>query len=185
MAATASNPVLDELVRCAAETTAAELGFLLRADGGSLSVVATVGEAAADLRGTQVPADAGVAGYVVASGQPVALGARSGDPRLSEGLTGMLARPPESVLCVPCTAEDATVGALQLQDKAEGHFSFDDVELATLFAGIAGVALADTGGAATVPDPAELGGELQRLAHADPGRYTTIARVVEALLARG
>lgn len=185
MAATASQPVLDELVRCAAETTAAELGFLLRADGGSLSVVATIGEAAAGLRGTQVPADAGVAGYVVASGQPLALGARSGDPRLSEGLTGMLASPPESVLCVPCASDEATMGALQLLDKAEGHFTFDDVELATLFAGIAGVALADPAGAATVPDAAELGGELQRLAHADPGRYTTIARVVEALLARG
>jgi GAF domain-containing protein len=185
MATTASNPVLDELLRCAAETTAAELGFLLRVDGASLWVVATFGEAAADLRGTQVPGDAGVAGYVVASGQPVALGARSGDPRLTEGVTGMLANPPANVLCVPCTADDATVGALQLLDKADGHFTFDDVELVTLFAGIAGVALADSAEAGTVPDPGELGGELERLAHADPARYTTIARIVEALLARG
>lgn len=180
----APNPVLEALVRSATEATGAELGVLLRADAAALRVVATAGDAAHPARGAELAADAGAAGYVVASGQPLALSARSGDPRLSEGIAEVLGRQPASVLCVPCTTDEATVGALQLLDAAEGHFSFDDVELATLLADIAGVALTQGGDGAVVSPPAELGGELERLARSDPARYATVATLVDALLAR-
>ena len=89
-----------------------------------------------------VPVGAGTVGYVVSSGQPMAIAPRGADPRLSEGLGARLGRMPASLLCVPCHHEDAIVGALELVDKAGGApFSIDDVELVTLLGGIAGAAL--------------------------------------------
>ena len=58
---------------------------------------------------------------------------------------------------------------LEIVDKADGAmFSFDDVELATLIAGVAGVALDDAqcDRRPRSPGPDELAGELRRLAAA-------------------
>jgi GAF domain-containing protein len=116
----------------------------------------------------------------------MAMAAREGDARLSEGVLGLLPERPSSVLCVPCTAADTVVGVLELVDKAGGAtFTFDDVELATLLAGIAAVAIEADEGDVAVRSPEELGAELRRLAAADPAGYTQVAMVVEAILARG
>ena len=178
------NPVVQSVVDSAVGATAAAAGWVMALHGDRLSVIAAFG--AADLVGTDVSADAGTAGFVVNSGQPMAMAARQGDARLSEGVLGLLAERPESVLCVPCTSADGVVGVLELVDKADGvTFSFDDVELATLLAGIAAAAIeADEGGVA-VRSPDELGAELRRLAAADPAGYAQVATLVEAILARG
>ena len=186
MTTLAADPVLDALVRAAADTVGAPHGILVRHEGEVLRVVATAGDQAHALRGHRTPVHAGVAGYVLASGQPLALSVQPGDPRLQEGVTAALPQPPATVLCVPCASEEEVTGALLLLDKAGGPFTFDDVELATVLAGIAGVALAGDGAAGgQVPDPSELGGELDRLFRTDPGRYSLVATLVQALLARG
>jgi hypothetical protein len=76
------------------------------------------------------------------------------------------------------------VGALELVDKrAGGSFTYDDLELATLLAGIAGAALVAEQGAHPVPSPAELGGELEQLLAIDDRRYRAVAAVVSGLIA--
>lgn len=182
-----TNPVLDALLRAASMATGATVGVLLRLEHDALRAVATAGERAHALRGATAPVHAGVAGYVLSSGQPLALSVALGDPRLREGVTAMLAEPPQTVLCVPCSGDDEVLGVLLLLDRDGGaQFTYDDVELATLLAGVAGVALAsDGGGLGQVPAPAELGGELERLAHTDPARYTMVATLLGALLGRG
>ena len=70
-------------------------------------------------------------------------------------------------------------------DKAGGGFSIDDIELATLLAGIAGAALADGAPVAAPPDPAELGAALAALARSEPLRYAAVARVLSVLLDHG
>ena len=186
MSTMAADPVLQALMRSATQASGAELGVLLRHDGEVLRVVATDGERAHVVSGATVPVHAGIAGYVLASGQPIALSVKPGDPRLSDGVIALLPVPPSTALCVPCTTDEDSVGALLLLDKAGGQFTFDDVELATLLAGIAGAALAGgDAGRSRVPDPGELGGDLSRLAAADPARYAMVATLVQALLARG
>jgi GAF domain-containing protein len=87
------------------------------------------------------------------------------------------------VLCVPC-GDDEIVGALELVDKAGGAaFSFDDVELATLLAGIAGVAIEARADGPAAPSARELASGLERLAATDAARYDTVARAVAALVA--
>jgi len=181
------NTVLQTILQAAVDATAASKGWVLAVHGDELEVVAASGPEAGTLIGASSPVGSGTAGYVVASGQPMAMATRQDDPRSAEGILGLLDHRPSSVLCVPCGTEDEVVGALELVDKVGGGtFSFDDVELATLLAGIAGSALESSGEAVpAVRSPAEFAAELQRVASADPSGYGRVASVLEALLARG
>ena len=101
-------------------------------------------------------------------------------------MAGLLGLAPTAVLGVPCLHDDEVVGVLELVDKVDGTtFTFDDVELATLLANVAGAALRDVGGATQVRSPDELAADLRAVAAADPSTYAAIAAVVETLLARG
>ncbi len=182
MTESAGDPVLAVIVRTAVSATGASAGWLVAADDGAMRVIASTGSPGPSVS-TTVPPDSGAAGFVLASGQPLAVAPRGGD-RFSEGMVALLGHSPASILAVPCFADDVVVGVIELVDKAGGgSFSFDDVELATLLAGIAGVAV--TSAAERPPDipaPAQLGGDLARLATTDPGRYAGVASAVAALL---
>jgi GAF domain-containing protein len=177
------DPVLQALTQAAVDVTAAAEGWLLAVHGDHLRVVAAAGDEPGRALGTTTSLGEGSAGYVVSSGQPLALGLGGGQDRFGSGIIGQLGREPTSVLCVPCTTEHEVIGALELIDKAGGStFSFDDVELATLLAGIAGVALAGPADPKTAPDPGELAANLERLAASDPARYAAVATAINALL---
>jgi GAF domain-containing protein len=179
------DPVLQAIVRSAASATGAARGWLVAVDGSTMSVAAAVGEETGALVGRAVDGDAGNAGFVIASGQPIALVPRADDQRAEAGVPALLGIRPSSVLCVPCADDDDVVGALELVDKIGGSgFTFDDIELATLLAGIAAAALTREHAGPSVPDPQQLAGELARLADADPARYVIIAAAVAALLSR-
>ncbi len=127
----------------------------------------------------------GTAAYVLASGQPVAMVPRADDANAADGVAALLGTRPASVLCVPCAHDDDVLGVLELVDKAGGSpFTFDDVELITVLANIAGSALRESAGS-DVRSPDELGGELRQLAANDPTAYIAVASVLEVLLARG
>jgi phosphoserine phosphatase RsbU/P len=180
------NPVLQAITSAALDATGAVAAWVLAVEGDTLRAVAAAGERAGQLVGTQIPGGAGTAGYVVSSGQPIALAPRGADARLADGLGGQLGRRPASVLCVPCLRDDMVLGALELVDKAGGGpFSFDDVEVVTLLAGIAGVALGVAGTEVAVRPPSEFGAELAHMASSDPAAYARLSAVLEALLARG
>ena len=148
--------------------------------------VAAAGERAGQLVGTQMPGGWGPAGYVVSSGQPIALAPRGADARLAEGARRAPRSSPGQRTCVPCLRDDTVLGALELVDKAGGGpFSFDDVEVVTLLAGIAGVALGVAGAEVPVRPPSEFGAELANMASSDPAAYARLSAVLEALLARG
>lgn len=182
------RPLLRTIVQTALEGTGATAGWLVTpVDDAELAVVAVAGDGALVERALwqRSPLGTGLAGMVLQSGQPVALvptPGSSADPWSA----ALLGREPVSVLCVPCHDEDHLAGVLQLVDRAGGGpFSFDDVELATLLAQIAGAALLEGAGASSrVAAPAALSGELTRLADTDPVRYAALAQVVGALLAQ-
>lgn len=180
------RPLLQTILQVAIDSTGASSGWLAAAVDDDLAIVAVV---AADLtlvdrilwqRGGTDP---GTAGFVMQSGQPVALQpATSGTG--DSWAERLLGRQPASLVCVPCHDDEQPVGALELVDKVGGApFSFDDVELASVLAQIAGAAIAEGAGAAgRVPTPAELSNDLGRLATADPARYAAVAQAVSALV---
>jgi GAF domain-containing protein len=135
--------------------------------------------------GSIVAADVGTAGFVLGSGQPMAIAPRADDPRAAEGVAAVMGHRPANVLCIPCESENGVAGVLEIVDKgAATMFSFDDVELATLVAGVAGVALETLDATRTrAPEPDEIAGELRRLAAGDPRRYEVVASLIAALIA--
>jgi len=172
----------------AVEVTAASLGWLGVLNGNTVSVVAAASEdpaTAEALVGRQVERDAGAVGFVLQSGQPMAI-QPGGKQGADQAVTTLLGHAPMSLVCVPCTDAGDALGVLQLVDKvAGGGFTFDDVEIATLLGAVAGAALADVGAVVMdVPSPALLAGALSGLADIDPDRYARVALAVGSLLER-
>jgi GAF domain-containing protein len=180
------NPLLQAVLRAAIDATGATQGWLLATTGDELVVRAAVG-ADGQILGARVPLHSGFAGYVASSGQPLAMSPRRDDERGAEGVAALVGTRPQSVLAVPCGTDDSVHGVLELVEKVGGGpFSFDDVELATLIAGIAGAALAsDAATGSEAPSPRELGDNLVHLASADPARYATLATFLAAVLNDG
>lgn len=180
----AGDPVLDAVVQAAVQMTGAAAGWLVVDHDDRLQVVAIAGEGTQAILGRTVPSGSGAAGFVVASGQPLALAGSSDEARLAEGVPALLGRISRAVLCVPCADDNAVLGALELVDKNAGaRFTFDDVEIATVLAGIGAAALSRALPLSSAPSPAELAGDLQRLAAIDPNRYHAVATALDALLA--
>jgi len=179
-----TDTVLQAVVQAAADAAQAEHGWLAAVGpDDTVVVVAAAGPSAATLLGATAAAGQGASGFVASSGQPLALTTTPDDPRVAEGLAGRLPTPPGSVLCVPCEGDDGVVGTLELVGRrGGGGFSFDDIELVTLLAGIAGVALTARPVVAPERDPARLAVELGELAQEHPERYDALEALVAGLL---
>lgn len=185
----APHATLQAIAASAVEATAASAAWLLEADHERLFAVVTVHTDGSDARGAldlTVGPGEGTAGYVLASGQPLALQIHPRDSSPWATRHPLVGRIPRSILAVPCQAGDGVVGVLELLDKAGGPFSFDDVEVATLLGGIAAVALAEAERPGpAVPDPEELVRRLARVSAADPLDYARVALMVDSLLTDG
>lgn len=173
------RPVLASIVQSAVDATGAERGWLVTIEGDTAVVSAAVGGPEPARRVGLPVTLSGAAGLALQGGHAVAINPGIGDT--SNVGAGGHDSTPSSILAVPCGDEEA-VGVLEVVAKAGGaRFSFDDVELCTLLAGIAGAAL-DDDGARTVPSAVQLGNELKALESADPQRYSHVADVLVALL---
>ncbi len=181
---TGTRPVHQALVDAACSATGADHGWLLAVGNDALEVLAAAGGADPNaLVATEVSVE-GARGFAVMSGQPAAL--QPGADDTSNSGAGGGEGVPGSVLATPCSHEDV-VGVIEVvRGQGGAAFSFDDVEIVSLLADIAGAAIAD-GEADTieVTSPARLSVELSELAANDSQRYADVARVVEALLGQG
>jgi GAF domain-containing protein len=184
---TTPDPLFDALTRAALESTAGRDAWLLAADEhGYVHVAAASGDEAERMRGTRLSSSAGVEGFVLASGQPIALSGSTQDLRLREGLLATLEQAPDSVLCVACEQDEGPVGVLLVAGKQDGSsFTLEDIEIITVLANVAAVALSQRAGQAHPPGADELAAELTALAAADPSRYTRLAPFIMALVRHG
>ena len=181
---------LEAVVAGAVDATGSELGFVAGIVGDGLRILTAAG---ASITGRPSPGElvgqelrsGGTAGWVVGSGQPVAVQLTPEDPRVADEALLLGGEPPKNVLCVPCVWDDEPLGALQLVNKYGGaKFTFDDVEIVTLLGTVAGAALAEDSTDAGHRSAVELGGELRRLESADPATFRAVATMLEALLGR-
>jgi GAF domain-containing protein len=181
-----SSPrLLLAILRAAADLTGALDGWLLARGPAGLDVVAGVGEAGERLAGRTFGHSDGSAGYAASMGQPMARQLRPGDPMLGAGALAWIGRPARSVLSVPCDDGGEIRGVVELIDRYDGRFTVDDIEVATMLAAVAAVALGDRAPAAAAPpSPDDLMARLQLLRDADPGRYGEVAAAMAILLGR-
>ncbi len=103
------------------------------------------GERGAGVVGLEIGTDEGVAGYVFSTGQPLALGEASSDPRFGRGAAEQTGYVPRSIVAVPLGDDMGTLGVLEVLDRRDGEpFDLRDLEAAAVFARQATVAIRAT-----------------------------------------
>lgn len=99
-------------------------------------------EATARLRSLRFPADRGIAGAVLRSGQPLRVDDVATDPRFYRGVdqhTGLTTR---ALICAPLTTRQGTLGVIQVLNPRSGRpFTDDDLAFLDALAGSVAVAI--------------------------------------------
>jgi GAF domain-containing protein len=92
--------------------------------------------------GVAIPPDQGIAGYAFTTGQPLALSDVARDARFGRAAAEQTGYVPRSVVAVPLLDDEGSIGVLEVLDKrSEAAFDLRDIELASVFARQATVAL--------------------------------------------
>lgn len=171
----------DELLRSLTETARQLFGAaacsiaLLDEATDELVYTTAAGAGADDVTGLRLPATVGVAGFVVQSGQAVAVSDLQRDPRFARDVAESTGYLPQAILAVPVNSPRRVLGVLSLLDRdATRPGAARDMEMASLFA--AQAALAIEGAAAFAQVGREL---LNRLADA-AGAGSTLADATAA-----
>src|ERR1700761_4240323 len=152
--ATALGPAIrpagtDDLLQALTETArqlfgagACSLG-LLSEDESELVYTTAAGQGAEDVSGMRIPASQGIAGWVVQSGQPIAVSDLGGDPRFSRQTAEQTGYVPQAMLAVPVETPQRMLGVISLLDRDTRRPGAEhDMTLLSLFADQAALALA-------------------------------------------
>jgi len=144
LAPPAGTAILHSIVEATAGLFGAEAASLALHDPATDRLVFEVaaGDQGQGVVGLAIEAGAGVAGYVFSTGQPLALSDVAHDARFGRATAEQTGYVPRSLLAVPLVDDEGTLGVLEVLDK-RGAAGFDlrDVELATVFARQATVAI--------------------------------------------
>jgi GAF domain-containing protein len=116
---------------------------LLSDDDSELLYTVAAGEGAEDVTGMRIPATQGIAGWVVQSGQPIAISDVGNDPRFARQVAEQTGYVPRAILAVPVQAGPRMLGVISLLDRDAGRPGAEqDMALLSLFADQAALALA-------------------------------------------
>ena len=152
--ATALGPAVrpagsDELLRSLTETARRLFGAaacslaLLSEDESELIYTVAAGEGADDVTGMRISSSQGIAGWVVQSGQPIAVSDVVSDPRFSREQAERTGYVPQTILAVPVETPERMLGVISLLDRdARRPGAEQDMTLLSLFADQAALALA-------------------------------------------
>lgn len=134
-------PVTDDALLPAIAATAATV---LEAQAASIALheptsdrlvfAAAAGPAAGQVVGLAIDAAAGIAGYVFATGQPLAVADVTADPRFDRTVADATGYVPRSLLATPLIDERGTLGVLEVLDRRGGTFTMHDLEVAAALA---------------------------------------------------
>ncbi len=118
---------------------------LLSDDGSELVYTTAAGAGAGGVTGMRLPAGQGLAGWVVMSGQPVAVDDLAADPRFARDVAEGTGYVPRAMLAVPVAVDDEVLGVLTVLDRDAARAGADrDMVLLQLFADQAAHALEAT-----------------------------------------
>jgi signal transduction protein with GAF and PtsI domain len=104
------------------------------AGGERLVFRAAAGPAAGNVVGLSIDASAGIAGYAVTSGQPLAVADAAADPRFDRSVAEATGYVPSTLLAAPLIDDAGTVGVLEALDRRGGSFSLRDLDVAAAIA---------------------------------------------------
>lgn len=169
-------PHADELLQSVAEVArrlfdAAACSIALLDEGSEELVFAvTVGEGAEAVLGVRVPVQQGIAGYVVTTGQAIAIEDVTADPRFARDVAESTGYVPRSILATPLETGAGVIGVIEVLDRDPDS---GDVELLSLFAHQAALAI----------ESAKVFADLGRVLFQAAGRRAEAGDLRDALLA--
>lgn len=100
------------------------------------------GGAEEEIAGLRIPAGHGIAGWVVSSGQPIALQDVARDPRFARDVADQIGYTPSSILAMPLETEREMLGVIEVLDPhGGGAGEARDLELLAVFARQAALAI--------------------------------------------
>jgi len=115
---------------------------LLSEDDTELHFVMASGAGAEAVRELRIPAGQGIAGWVVMSGQAIAIDDVTKDPRFATGVAQDTGYVPTSILAMPLETERRVLGVIEVLDRSsERPGASHDMELLAVFAGQAALAI--------------------------------------------
>jgi GAF domain-containing protein len=144
LAPPAGSAVLRSIVDATAALFGAEAASLALHDPATDRLVFAVaaGEQGQGVVGLAIGSSEGVAGYVFSTGQPLALSDVASDARFGRETAEQTGYVPRSLIAVPLVDDEGSLGVLEILDKrGDAGFDLHDVELATVFARQATVAI--------------------------------------------
>jgi GAF domain-containing protein len=116
--------------------------FLLDEEAEELVFEAVAGEGSDELVGRRFPADTGIAGWVLATRQPLVLEDVEGDPRFGREAAESTGYVPKGIMAVPLLHEDTALGVLSVLDRPKDtRFTLAEMDLLSRFANQAAIAL--------------------------------------------
>ena len=116
--------------------------FLLDEEADELVFEAVAGEGADTLIGKRFPSSTGIAGWVLVTGQPLVIEDVGADPRFGREVAESTGYVPKGLMAVPLLHEERSLGVLEVLDRpADSRFTLAEMELLTLFANQAAIAL--------------------------------------------
>ena len=96
-----------------------------------------------DIVGLRLPVGQGIAGWVVASGQPIAIEDVSNDPRFARDVADTIGYVPRSILAMPLATERGVLGVIEILDwEGDAAERAEHMELLELYARQAALAIA-------------------------------------------
>ena len=139
----AGEAVLRSIVEATVALFEAEAASIALYDAPTNRLVFRVaaGEQGQGVIGLAVPPGQGLVGYVFSTGQAIALSDVEQDKRFGRSFAQSTGYVPRSIVAVPLADEGGTIGVLEVLDKRDGVFSLRDIELASVFARQAAVAI--------------------------------------------
>jgi GAF domain-containing protein len=119
---------------------------LLTDDGSELAFTTVSGRGESTVTGLRIPAARGIAGWVVMSGQAVAVTEPQRDPRFARDVAESTGYIPASILAAPVATDREILGVMEVLDRDAGRpGAEDDLELLGLFAAQAALAIEASG----------------------------------------
>jgi len=191
----------DELLRSLTETARRLFGAaacslaLLSEDESELVYTVAAGQGADDVTGMRIPVSQGIVGWVVQSGQPIAISDVASDPRFAREQAEQTGYIPQAILAVPVETPARLLGVISLLDRDPRRPGAEqDMALLSLFADQAALALASVerfsqagkvllDALAQAAADGDLAGTLRRMAGELPGADADLAELAATFAA--
>ena len=138
------NELLQTIVEAAARLFGAAASSIALLDEAqqTLQFRVATGAGAQEVVGMSIPVGQGIAGYVVMTGQPLAVSSVQEDPRFARETAQKTGYVPRSILAMPLLCEDRPIGVIEVLDKIDAaSFGIQDMELLGIFARQAAIAI--------------------------------------------